>query len=309
VGTIFQANVSASWTVTGLTVENNSASSQKFSSGTEPSISAVHEGTYSFPTFGTWVVRANGRHWSENSGVSLRSNKTRNYSCELFVDCEDCYDPLPDDGNETYCELFPCKNGDEPVNIINPCPPECTSPILIDLGRDGFYFGGPENPVLFDLLGIGMGLNIHWVKPNENDAFLVRDVNFNGIVDDGSELFGNGTPLFLSGRRHAPNGFVALAQFDEAELGGDGDGFISNGDELWRDLYLWLDSNADGVSSLHEMFPIEKSGLVRLEIIPRMKDSYDASENWLRYWARAYHDRGDLITGFDMVDVFFKQVE
>jgi hypothetical protein len=79
-----------------------------------------------------------------------------------------------------------------------------------------------------------------------NAAFLVRDENGNGRVDDGSELFGA-----LSG-----DGFADLAALDS-----DDSGFVDEGDAAFAQLYAWegrtetgdrLVSLADrGVGALH----------------------------------------------------------
>ncbi|MDJ0839452.1 MAG: hypothetical protein QNK37_23230 [Acidobacteriota bacterium] len=181
----------------------------------------------------------------------------------------------------------------------NPCD---HSPLVFDLGRDGFTFSGPDQSVFFDLYGSGSPLNIQWVTPNSNDAFLVHDANGNGVVDNGNELFGNGTTLLSTGEK-APNGFVALGEFDDPEHGGDGDGYISHRDGVWPELLLWLDGNADGISTENEMIPLEEVGLEWIQYTPRELDSYDHHRNWLRYWAGARAG-----SPLHVIDVFFKSV-
>ena len=50
-----------------------------------------------------------------------------------------------------------------------------------------------------------------------------------------------------------PNGFVGLAQYDARLLGGNDDGLITEADAIWPQLRIWLDLNADGVSTVDEM--------------------------------------------------------
>jgi len=57
-----------------------------------------------------------------------------------------------------------------------------------------------------------------------NRAFLALDRNSDGVINDGSELFG----------ARSGNGFAELAQFDE-----DGNGFIDAGDSVFSRLRLW----------------------------------------------------------------------
>jgi hypothetical protein len=59
----------------------------------------------------------------------------------------------------------------------------------------------------------------------DGNAFLAHDINKDGSVNDGSELFG-----VLSG-----DGFAELGLLDE-----DGNGFIDEGDSAYEDLMVWL---------------------------------------------------------------------
>jgi len=86
------------------------------------------------------------------------------------------------------------------------------SPIVIDTRRDGIELGPAGRGVSFDVNADGFPDRVQWVRPGGDEAFLTLDRNRNGVVDDGSELFGVGTPLLAGGT--APNGFVGLAQYD-----------------------------------------------------------------------------------------------
>jgi hypothetical protein len=199
-------------------------------------------------------------------------------------------------GSDDDCDLGGL---DDPVSVVND---GCSSPILIDLGSDGIACGGAENLVSFDLLGIDQPMTLTWVQPHSDDAFLVHDRNGNGIVDDGSELFGNGTRL-LGDDVLATNGFVGLAQFDDPKLGGDGDLFITANDQVWQQLGLWLDINADAVCQPEEMISLDAYEFVRFATIPKEREVYDDHGNWYRYWASA-----DAIDNRHiMIDVYFKR--
>ena len=96
------------------------------------------------------------------------------------------------------------------------------SPIVVDTRRDGIELGPAGRGVSFDVNADGFPDYVQWVRPRGDEAFLTLDRNRNGLVDDGSELFGVGTPLLEGGT--APNGFIALAQYDQPLLGGNDDG-------------------------------------------------------------------------------------
>ena len=130
------------------------------------------------------------------------------------------------------------------------------SPIVVDVGKNGIELGSAGVGVYFDVDNNGRPNHVQWVKAGGDEAFLALDRNGNGIVDNGSELFGVGTPMIFEGT-NAPNGFVGLAQYDSIELGGNDDGYITNDDAIWSALRLWRDINADGISAGDEMFTPE----------------------------------------------------
>jgi hypothetical protein len=99
------------------------------------------------------------------------------------------------------------------------------SPILINLGDGPYQLTGLEDAVLFDLNANGRPEPTSWTALGTPMAFLRLDRNGNGRVDDGSELFGNYTPL--SDGRTAGNGFEALREFDD-----NGDGKIDARDTV-----------------------------------------------------------------------------
>jgi hypothetical protein len=174
------------------------------------------------------------------------------------------------------------------------------SPIVVDLNRDGVHLGPQGRGVAFDVNADGFADFVQWVKPGGNEAFLSLDRNRNGVVDNGSELFGVGTPLFDGG--NAPNGFVGLAQYDAPLLGGNDDGLISADDAIWPELSIWLDRNADGVSTPREMYRPAELGLTSFETIPKARRQRDAAGNSLPYWAKAIIRSKKT----DMVDVYFQ---
>ncbi|WP_297751442.1 hypothetical protein [Hydrogenophaga sp.] len=89
-----------------------------------------------------------------------------------------------------------------------------SSPIILDLNGDGVVgttARGETGPGLFfDLDNTGFAERSGWV--GKGDGLLVRDLNGNGRIDSGAELFGNHTKLADGSR--AAHGFHALAELD-----------------------------------------------------------------------------------------------
>jgi hypothetical protein len=179
------------------------------------------------------------------------------------------------------------------------------SPIVIDLGNNGINLGEAGIGVYFDVNADGVRDHVQWVRRGGDEGFLALDRNGNGLIDDGGELFGVGTPLVLEGR-NAPNGFVGLAQYDTRQLGGNDDGLITEADAIWPQLRIWVDLDADGVSTYNEMRTLESYGITSLETIPKLRKYVDAAGNVIPYWAWAQQRArpGRAL----MVDVFFQQL-
>src|SRR5262249_3605952 len=85
---------------------------------------------------------------------------------------------------------------------FNPGSSRYFSPLVLDLDGNGVQTLSTGAGVHFDLRADGTPVNTGWV--GAGDGLLVRDVNGNGSVDDGTELFGQATVLPDGSR--APNG-------------------------------------------------------------------------------------------------------
>ena len=162
-----------------------------------------------------------------------------------------------------------------------PEPPDENCPILLDLRQDGYHLAGPVPAVSFDIDADGIRDRIAWTKAGEDEAFLCMDRNRNGIIDDGTELFGYATPL-LSGQR-AQIGYRALAELDLPATGGNGDGVVDTSDEGFADLCAWVDANRDAVSQPQEIRTLRQVGVVALAYRYRTIHSTDSSGNLFRY--------------------------
>jgi hypothetical protein len=85
------------------------------------------------------------------------------------------------------------------------------------------------------------------------------DRNNDGVINSGSELFGNHTQL--ANGQTASNGFTALAALDT-----NADGKITSADADWSKLKVWVDTNSDGVSQAGELHSLNSLGIVALDL-------------------------------------------
>ena len=115
--------------------------------------------------------------------------------------------------------------------------------IVIATGRDQSYrLTSVDEGVRFDLDADGYTERVAWTEGESEVAFLARDVNKNGMVDNGTELFGNYT---LAGAR---NGFEALLKLAETPAGQ-----LTSGHPLFEEVLLWTDRNHNGISEPNEL--------------------------------------------------------
>jgi len=95
-------------------------------------------------------------------------------------------------------------------------PPVVNCPLILDLDGGGISNSGIASglPILFDHDGDGLRNATGWVGAGE--AIVVRDLNGNGTIDSGRELFGDNTLLTRGPKagQRAANGFEALADLD-----------------------------------------------------------------------------------------------
>lgn len=123
-------------------------------------------------------------------------------------------------------------------------------PIVLDLEGDGIELTTVEDGVRFDIRGTGKPVQTGWIKGG--DAFLARDIDGNGRIDSGLELFGD--------QWGSRNGFEELRKLDS-----NGDGFIGQEDREYHQLVVWRD-NGDGVSTPDEMLTLQEAGIERIAL-------------------------------------------
>jgi hypothetical protein len=216
-------------------------------------------------------------------------------------------------GGEMDCSL--CRDGvdnDCDGDIDNGdsgCPWECTqSPVVVDVAGNGFALTNAVNGVNFDLDNDGTRERLSWTAPQADDAWLALDRDGNGTITNGSELFGNFTPQPNPPAGVARNGFNALAVYDLAAQGGNGDGKIDKQDAIFVSLRLWQDANHNGFSEANELRTLNQLDLKSIDLDYKESRRRDQHGNWFRYRAKV-RDTRDAKVGRWAWDVFLVSEE
>ena len=149
----------------------------------------------------------------------------------------------------------PSPDGPVPVaqGHIGPAS-QAGSPLVIDLsaGHTGITlttYDASTTTTFFDLDSTGFAEQTAWISGTT--GLLVRDLNDNGIIDNGNELFGSSTV----------DGFAKLAELDSNH-----DLKIDSNDSAWGSLQVWIDSNGDGVTQSGELHSLSSLGITSIDL-------------------------------------------
>lgn len=253
------------------------------------------------------------------------------WSACMVEDCAEVGDARPCDGGQQFCAAFygpdgttlrwgsacvatpECTPGEQrscwgddgieggPTTTchpdINGVPAwgvaDCDTPLVLSFDRRPVEFSAPTAAAAFDIAGVGACTQPHW--PGAATPWLAIDLDKNGAIDGGAELFGTGSRLAGG---PAENGFVALAALDS-----DRDGAITPDDARWGELLVWADHNADRRSSPWELLPAASLDLVRIDLDYSSRRSCDRAGNCAVERASfSFRERGAVRSG-EVVDV------
>jgi hypothetical protein len=240
------------------------------------------------PSPGEW--QTNGKHYRNYLWFFSFSNGET--SSKAYVQAMSEEEPQNEGGGyggacgpnpEDLCEAASSNGGDS------------ASPIIVDVDRNGYELTSLEDGVFFDLDADGAPELVSWTRATSDEAFLAMDRNGNGRIDDGSELFGNNTPVYPTGARiTASNGFEALKFLETSAFGrSERNEVIDERDAAFARLLLWTDRNHNGLSEPDELQPVTDVGLQAVATDYRVSRRRDQFGNEFRQRAKATWGEGE----------------
>ena len=137
---------------------------------------------------------------------------------------------------------------------LSPAQTALCDPLVINLSGD--IAEVKDQTFFFDLDEDGTTENIH--KLGSGSGYLALDKNDDGVINDGSELFGT----------KSGDGFGDLAMYDE-----DHNGWIDENDSIFEKLKIWV-QDGDGNGTLYSLKD-QNVGAICLNSAPTYLNQYD----------------------------------
>jgi large repetitive protein len=131
------------------------------------------------------------------------------------------------------------------------------TPLALDLNGDGIQTTSIHEGTQFDLLDTGKKQNVGWVS--KEDGLLAMDLDGDGLINSGAELFGDRTVLADGSR--ALDGWAALRAMDSNH-----DGVMDANDADFNQLLVWVDANGNGVSDAGELRSLADHNIVSIDL-------------------------------------------
>jgi len=126
------------------------------------------------------------------------------------------------------------------------------TPVVLDLNGDGIQTTSMQNGVSFDINNDGKADQTAWVA--RGDGLLVRDINKDGQINNGSELFGSST--VIGNGKTAADGYAAMKALDT-----NNDGVLDANDAAFGELSVWTDNNGNGITDGNELTNLSSLGI------------------------------------------------
>jgi hypothetical protein len=154
------------------------------------------------------------------------------------------------DSNEPNVDSFEAKVASLAANKVaaycEELPPiKCETPLVVAFDRQPIEFA----PAGLDRFAFVPGAPAATDWPTAATPWIALDLDGDGTISSGAELFGSST--VLDGGTRAHDGFAALAALDA-----NGDGVLDARDPMFGRLVLWSDRNGDHRSSPDELTPL-----------------------------------------------------
>jgi len=234
-----------------------------------------------------WSLAPSGRYiWAEQCIVEFEKDTTPIYEFTgtlINKDCKIVKDPVP---ASSIC-------GSLVVDML-------VSPISLDWDGNVAVDKRSSTIVDFKLRPDGSHGTYLW-RASEDFPLLAIDLNRDGAINDGSELFGEWTfggktkvlaaslaPERVEAGEAWRDGFEALASLDRTK-----DGRLT-GEEL-KEIVLFFDRNRNGISEAGEVVPASEAGLRMLSVSSDYKDATSGDVVALHGFERI--DKGDVKSG------------
>ena len=242
------------------------------------------------PSPGVW--QTNGSHSRTYLWLFSYSNgSTASHADVRYRDeAERQSEPASETGAGGYCP-----DGEVKCESSNTNGRDTTSPIVVDVDRNGYHLTSLDDGVLFDLDADGAPELVSWTQASSEDAFLALDRNANGRIDDGSELFGNHTPAYPTGARiTTANGFEALRFLETSAYGrSERNQIVNASDGFFARLLLWTDRNHNGISEPDELRSVADAGVHEISTDYKEARRRDGFGNEFRQRAKVSWNNGE----------------